>query len=151
MVGPTICPAANTTVNALMPVAQALCGRLCRTSAVVDATTDKNTPPNSRPEASTTGHAEVSAGSTVANAEQAVENRQRLPALEAVQQPRPNARRQHNRHAQQRVKQRNRAGTGALLAQERNHKRHVADVAHAKQRVARQRIRKVAPGEMLRA
>lgn len=53
-------------VNALMPLAQSACGRLCRTSAVVDATTDRNTPPNSSPEASTTGQAPVSAGSTVA-------------------------------------------------------------------------------------
>ncbi len=66
MVGPTICPNANTMVNALMPAPHAAGGRLCRTSAVVEATSDKNTAPNSRPEASTTGQAEVSAGSTVA-------------------------------------------------------------------------------------
>ena len=50
-----------------MPAAHCASGRLCRTSAVVDATTDRNTAPNSRPEASTTGQAPVSTGSTVAS------------------------------------------------------------------------------------
>ena len=36
-------------VNALMPTGQCATGRLCRTSAVVDATTDKNTAPNNAP------------------------------------------------------------------------------------------------------
>ena len=53
-------------VNALMPLAHSAWGRLCRTSAVVEATTDKNTPPNNSPDASTTGQADVSAGSSVA-------------------------------------------------------------------------------------
>ena len=53
-------------VNALIPLAHSACGRLCRTSAVVEATTDKNTPPNSRPDPSTTGHAPVMAGKMVA-------------------------------------------------------------------------------------
>ena len=59
-------------VKALMPAAHCALGRLCRTKAVVDATSDKNTAPNSRPEASTTGHAAVSAGSTVARPSRAL-------------------------------------------------------------------------------
>ena len=65
-VGPMICPAANTMVKALMPAAHWLCCRLWRTSAVVLATTDKNTPPNSSPDSNTNGHMAVSAGSTQA-------------------------------------------------------------------------------------
>ena len=53
-------------VKALMPAAHCACGRLWRTKAVVDATTDRNTAPNSSPDASTTGHAPVSAGRMVA-------------------------------------------------------------------------------------
>lgn len=49
-VGPTICPAANAAVKALIPDDHADCGKLCLTSAVVDATTDKKMPPNPIPE-----------------------------------------------------------------------------------------------------
>ena len=66
VVGPTICPAANTTVNALMPFAQAVCGKLCRTKAVVDATTDKNTPPKITPDKIKAGSQAVTAGITIA-------------------------------------------------------------------------------------
>ena len=53
-------------VKALMPAGHWAVGRLCRTSAVVEATTDRNTPPNSRPDASISGQAVNSAGNTVA-------------------------------------------------------------------------------------
>src|SRR5690606_18589733 len=49
--GPMICPAAKTMVNAAMPPDHSGAGRLCRTSAVVDATTERNTAPNSSPAA----------------------------------------------------------------------------------------------------
>ena len=65
-VGPTIWPAANTMVKALMPAAHWLCGKLWRTMAVVLATTDKNTPPNITPDSKTKGQAAVSASKTVA-------------------------------------------------------------------------------------
>ena len=39
---------------------------MCRTNAVVDATTDKNTAPKSKPDTSTTDHHWVSAGRMVA-------------------------------------------------------------------------------------
>ena len=66
MVGPTIWPKANTMVKTLMPWAQREDGRLWRTSAVVEATTERNTPPNSSPETSATGAEALSTGSKVA-------------------------------------------------------------------------------------
>ena len=42
-----ICPAANTMVKAAMPRAQPAGGRLWRTKAVVEATTDRKVAPNS--------------------------------------------------------------------------------------------------------
>jgi hypothetical protein len=53
-------------VKALMPAAHCEGGRLWRTSAVVEATTDKNTPPNNSPEANTSGQALNTAGMTAA-------------------------------------------------------------------------------------
>ena len=64
--GPTIWPMANTIVNAAIPVGQSDARVLCRTSAVVEATTDKNTAPNNTPENNSAGHTEVSAGSSTA-------------------------------------------------------------------------------------
>ena len=49
-----------------MPAAHCAPGRLCRTRAVVLATTDRNTAPNNRPEASSSGQALVSAGTMAA-------------------------------------------------------------------------------------
>ncbi len=66
IIGPMIWPAAKTTVNALMPAGQSCADKLCRTKAVVDATTDKNTPPKTMPDSNTTGHALVNAGRIVA-------------------------------------------------------------------------------------
>ena len=62
MVGPTIWPAAKTTVKALMPVAHCAGAVLCRTSAVVDATTDRNTAPTRSPEAMTLGRVAIATG-----------------------------------------------------------------------------------------
>ena len=62
-----ICPAANTMVKAPMPAPTAPAAGCARTKAVVDATTDRNTAPNSRPEASTSGQASDSAGISVAS------------------------------------------------------------------------------------
>ena len=42
-----------------MPFAHADCGKLCRTKAVVDATIDKNTPPNNMPEKTNAGNQSV--------------------------------------------------------------------------------------------
>ena len=55
-----------------MPVAHCAAGRLWRTSAVVEATTDRNTAPNSKPETSVTGHAALSTGSKVATPSRAL-------------------------------------------------------------------------------
>jgi hypothetical protein len=63
-----ICPAAKTMVKAAMPPGHAAAGRLWRTSAVVDATTERKTPPNSAPEANTTSGAALSTGINVATA-----------------------------------------------------------------------------------
>ncbi len=49
-----------------MPLAHPVGSRLRRTSAVVEATTDRNTPPNNAPDASSSGSQCVSAGSTIA-------------------------------------------------------------------------------------
>ena len=49
-----------------MPAGQSCAYKLCRTSAVVDATTDKKTPPKTMPDSNTTGHALVNAGRIVA-------------------------------------------------------------------------------------
>jgi hypothetical protein len=65
-VGPTICPTANTTVKTLIPDAHKVGGKLCFTMAVVEATTDKNTPPNMTPDKSIMGRALVSTGINVA-------------------------------------------------------------------------------------
>ena len=48
--GPTIWPSANTVVKALMPEDQEEAGTLWRTSAVVEATTDRKTDPKSSPD-----------------------------------------------------------------------------------------------------
>src|ERR1700761_3494293 len=60
--GPTIWPSANTTVNTLIADDQDCCGRLCRTSTVVDATAESSTAPKATPETNTIGTAAVSAG-----------------------------------------------------------------------------------------
>ena len=52
-----ICPIAKITVKTLMPAAHCDGTRLCFTMAVVEATTDKKTPPNNKPETSIMGHA----------------------------------------------------------------------------------------------
>ena len=48
-------------VNAAMPAGQAAGAVLCRTSAVVEATSDRNTAPKSSREANTTGGQALSA------------------------------------------------------------------------------------------
>ena len=80
-VGPTIWPAAKATVKVPMPAAHWLGGRLWRTSAVVEATTDRNTPPNSRPETITSGQAVVTAGSSVATPSNAFSSASAWPFL----------------------------------------------------------------------
>jgi len=67
-VGPAICPKANTVVNPLMPADHACGGRLWRTSAVVEATTDRNTAPKSMREANTAKSALLRMGTSVATA-----------------------------------------------------------------------------------
>jgi hypothetical protein len=66
--GPTICPPANTTANNPIPAGHAAGGRLCRTSAVVAATTDRKTLPNSAPEAKAATGWALSTSSSVASA-----------------------------------------------------------------------------------
>ena len=72
MVGPTIWPKANTAVNALIPLGQLLGATLCLTSAVVEATKDKNTAPNNRPDKNITKNIEVIAGNSVAKESKAL-------------------------------------------------------------------------------
>ena len=85
--GPAIWPAANTMVKALMPAAHWLCGRLCRTSAVVLATSDKNTPPNITPDNSTSGHTLVMAGINVAQPSSAFKTASACPPLNRSSKP----------------------------------------------------------------
>ena len=59
-------------VKALMPLPQAAGAKLCRTSAVVDATSDKNTPPNSRPEHRITAQWALRVGNRVARPNKAL-------------------------------------------------------------------------------
>ena len=68
-VGPTIWPNANTMVKALMPLPQAAGSKLCRTNAVVDATKDRNTAPNSSPDAKITAQWALKVGNSVAKPE----------------------------------------------------------------------------------
>ena len=70
--GPTIWPAANTIVNAPMPAGHAAGGRLWRTSAVVDATSERNTrAEQQRPRRTTASGCALSTGSSVATASSA--------------------------------------------------------------------------------
>ena len=149
-VGPAIWPAANTIVKALMPAAHSEAGRLCRTSAVVDATTERNTPPNSRPDSSTSGHAVVSAGHDRGQRQQDAENGQGLAAPEAIEQAGPDARRSQHRQPQQRIEQGDPRRPFALLAQQRDHESHVADVADAEHEIAGQPRRESPPTEAQR-
>ena len=68
-------------VKAPMPEAHCALGRLCRTSTVVDATTDRNTAPNSRPDASNSGQEPPSAGSRVATPSKAFNSACGRPSL----------------------------------------------------------------------
>ena len=70
-----------------MPAAHCACGRLWRTKAVVDATTDRNTAPNSSPEVSTSGHARVSAGKIVATPSSAFNSASAPPPLARFSSP----------------------------------------------------------------
>jgi len=54
---------------------------LWRTKAVVDATSERNTAPNNNPDASTTGHAPVSTGSSVATPSSALSSASAPPPL----------------------------------------------------------------------
>ena len=65
-----------------------------------------------------------------------------------VKQTRPNARRRHHRQPQQAIKHRHRLGACTLRPQERHGKGHVADIAHAKHCVARQRETKGMPAKL---
>ena len=49
-----------------MPLAHWFCGRLCRTSAVLEATIDRNTPPNTMPDNIKTVKLLDTAGTSVA-------------------------------------------------------------------------------------
>ena len=82
-----ICPVANTMVKALIPVAHWDAGRLCRTKAVLDATTDKNTAPNNRPEAITATALGVNAGTMVARPNKAFRMAKAPPALARLSKP----------------------------------------------------------------
>src|SRR5204862_218297 len=66
--GPTIWPAAKTIVNAAIPAGHAAGARLWRMSEVVEATSERKTAPNSRPEAKTASGCTLSTGSNVATA-----------------------------------------------------------------------------------
>ena len=77
----------ESIVNALMPAPQAAWGKLCRTNAVVDATSDKNTATNNRPDASTTGQEEVSAGNSVANPNRPLSKASTWPPLYLSSRP----------------------------------------------------------------
>ena len=66
MAGPSTCPNANTMVKALMPLIQASGARLCRTRAVVEATTDRKVAPNSTPDTMASSGWVDSTGSSVA-------------------------------------------------------------------------------------
>ena len=77
-----ICPLANTMVNAPIPAAHWLAGKLWRTSAVVDATTDRNTAPDNNPDTSTSGHASLIAGNMVATPDKALSSASGRPSLQ---------------------------------------------------------------------
>ena len=136
-VGPTIWPAAKTMVNAAMPAGQAAGGRLCRTSAVVEATTDRNTLPNSAPDANTAPACVAQHRQQRGQRQQRVQQRQRHAAAVALQQPGPQPRRGHHAGAEQQVEKRDAIARHALLAQQRDDEGHVADVAQAEHQVGR--------------
>src|SRR5690606_32820083 len=85
--GPTIWPNANTIVNALMPPAHSAAGRLWRTSAVVDATSDRNTLPNSSPDAKTATGCALSTGNTVASASRPLSSASASPPRQRCSTP----------------------------------------------------------------
>ena len=138
--GPRICPAAKTIVNAAMPAAQAGAGRLWRTKAVVDATTDRNVRSEQQARGRHDERLRTQHRQQRGDREQRVQQRERLPAAKALQQARPQPRRRDR--AEPRAARRTgdpRRGH-ALLAQQRDDEGHVADVAEAEHQVARKRV-----------
>ncbi len=145
--GPTICPAAKTIVKAPMPPAQAAGGRLCRTSAVVEATTDRKTLPNSAPDANTASGCALSTGSAVATASKRIQQAERAAAAAALQQPGPQPRRRDHAEAEHDVEAGDRCRAHPLLAQQRDHEGHVADVAERRTGSSRRGPARTAPSE----
>jgi hypothetical protein len=68
-------------VKALMPLPQSDGGKLCRTNAVVDATKDKNTAPNSSPDTNITAQWALSVGNSVAKPNRALSKASTWPPL----------------------------------------------------------------------
>ena len=62
-----------------MPEAHDVGGKLCFTMAVVEATIDKKTPPNIKPDSIIMGKADVIAGMTVATLSKALRNAKAWP------------------------------------------------------------------------
>ena len=87
MLGPTIWPAANTMVKAPMPAAHCAGGRLWRTSAVVEATRDRNTAPNKAPDANTATGCALTTGSSVATASSPLSKASGCPPLKRCSSP----------------------------------------------------------------
>ena len=132
---PTIWPAANTIVKAAMPAGHGAGGRLWRTSAVVEATSDRKTAPNSRPEANTASGCVLSTGSSVASASSALRSASDSPPRKRCSIPAQSHDEAMTREAEQRVERRDQRRRELLLAQQRDDEGHVADVAEAEQEV----------------
>ena len=102
--GPTICPAGEHDregADARRPTRPAR--RLWRTSAVVDATSDRNTAPNSSARGEHRQRLRAQHRQQGRDREQRVQQRQRLAAAKALQQPGPEPRRGHHADAEQAV------------------------------------------------